>query len=110
MYQVVFVTVPSRETAMEIGKAILNEKLCACANIIPGVTSLYWWQDKIQEDSEMLMIIKTREDLFESLKNKIVELHPYEVPEVVAMPIINGNEPYLKWIKNVTVQKSEVGG
>lgn len=71
-------------------------------NIIPGITSIYRWQDKVDEDSELLLMIKTQTKLQESLTNRVNALHPYDVPEVIAVPIVNGSAEYLNWIKNST--------
>lgn len=95
---VVFVTVPDKGIAEHIAGEILKDKLCACVNIIDGITSMYWWKEKIEKSSEALMIIKTTITNYKSLEAKIIDLHPYEVPEVISLDLKDGNNNYLKWI------------
>ncbi|MFP4496981.1 MAG: divalent-cation tolerance protein CutA [Vulcanimicrobiota bacterium] len=102
MYITIFVTVPDEKTGETIARNILKERLAACANMVKQIRSFYWWEDEIQDDQEYLLIIKTKLGLFNNLKETIVQLHPYDVPEIVAMPIIKGHEPYLKWLSNET--------
>ena len=99
---VVFITVPDEEMAVAIARALIETRLAACANLIKGVRSIYSWQGNIEDDTEVLMIIKTRKELFDKLKLKVKELHSYEVPEVIAFPIIAGLDDYLKWLRNST--------
>ncbi|MCZ2154437.1 MAG: divalent-cation tolerance protein CutA [Bryobacterales bacterium] len=98
----VFSTVPSEEVATAIARAVVQEELAACVNILPGITSVYRWQGAVDTSSEFLLIFKTRGALFEALRARIVALHPYEVPEVVAVPITAGHTPYLEWIDEST--------
>ena len=93
---VVLVTAPSGK-AVEIARVLLEERLAACVNIVEGIRSLYWWKGKVESDSEDLMIIKTRRCLLESLRDKIKEIHPYEVPEIVAIKPVYVLEDYLSW-------------
>ena len=95
---VVFVTAPSSSDAADIAKTIVSERLAACVNIIAGIRSIFFWEDKIQDEEETLMIIKTKKELFESLKRRIIMMHPYSVPEIISVDITDGNEDYLKWI------------
>jgi len=95
---VVFVTAPSGSDAADIAKTIVSERLAACVNIIAGIRSIFFWEDKIQDEEETLMIIKTKKELFESLKRRIIMKHPYSVPEIISVDITDGNEDYLKWI------------
>jgi len=99
---VVFITVPNEEMAVAIARALIETRLAACANLIKGVRSIYSWQGNIEDDTEVLMIVKTRKKLFDKLKLKVKELHSYEVPEVIAFPIIAGLDDYLKWLRNST--------
>ncbi|PKU69505.1 protein CutA 1, chloroplastic [Dendrobium catenatum] len=99
---VVYVTVPNHEVGKKLAESIVNEKLAACVNIVPGLQSIYWWDGKVQTDSEELLIIKTRESLLNSLTEHVKANHEYEVPEVIALPINGGNDKYLEWIKNST--------
>ena len=95
---VVLTTLPTPEAAAELAKAVVGEKLAACANIVPGLRSVYRWQGKVQDESEVLVFLKTRRDRFAQLRAKILELHPYEVPEVIAVSVDQGHEAYLDWI------------
>ena len=97
-YIVVFVTAPENEAAA-LAKALVEERLAACVNIVPGLRSIYWWQGKIETAPEVLCIMKTRRNLFETLRDRVRELHSYEVEEIIALPIVAGNLPYLDWIK-----------
>ncbi|KAI3979012.1 hypothetical protein MKX01_016187 [Papaver californicum] len=99
---VVYVTVPTKEAGKKLAESIVTEKLAACVNRVPGVESVYQWEGKIQTDSEELLIIKTRESLLEPLKVHIKANHEYDVPEVIAIPIIGGSLQYLEWLKKST--------
>lgn len=95
---VVLVTAPSAEKAAEIARAVVEERLAACGNVLPGVRSIYRWQGAVQEDAEVLLLLKTRRERFPALRDRILALHPYEVPEVIALPVDAGSQPYLDWI------------
>ena len=82
--------------------ALVREKLAACVNIIPAVRSIYSWKGEVCDDGEALMVIKTRSGLLDALRERVVQLHPYDVPEVIALPIVGGHGPYLKWIDEST--------
>ncbi len=97
-YILVLCTINDKEKAKEIARKIVTDKLCACVNILPNVCSVYSWKEKLEEDNELLMIIKTRKSLFERLKNEISNLHPYEVPEIISVEIQDGNKEYLEWL------------
>ncbi len=97
----VLVTASSMEEAQRIARAIVSERLAACVNIVPGIKSIYRWKGNVEEGSEVLMIIKTRVDVFEKLRDKIKELHSYEVPEIIALQIVDGLSSYLEWIDRV---------
>jgi periplasmic divalent cation tolerance protein len=99
---VVFITAPKEDEAAKIAQALVGARLVGCVNIVRNIRSVYRWQDKIEDDTEVLMIAKTQKHLFESLVRKVRELHSYEVPEIIAMPIVEGSEDYLKWLKEVT--------
>jgi len=99
---VVLVTAPSEDEAAKIGRALVDERLAACANIVTGVRSIYRWEGKVEDEPEALMVIKTREELFDSLESRVRELHPYSVPEVIAIPIVKGSQAYLKWLHEET--------
>lgn len=85
------------EDAGRIARAVLEEKIAACVNIIDAF-SLFWWNGRVQEDREKLLVIKSREDMWDALKKKIKEIHSYELPEIIAVPIEYGLEDYLEWI------------
>ena len=99
---VVFITVPSREVAQQIANLLVESNLAACVNIIPGISSIYQWQGEVEQDSELLLVAKTQRALFDQLVAAVVKNHPYDVPEVIALPIVAGSEEYLTWIRNET--------
>ncbi len=101
-YVVVFITVDSRETAKKIANKLLTERKAACVNIIPKVESHYWWQGKIENADEFMLIVKTRAALLGDLEKLVKEIHPYTVPEIIALPIIGGNSDYLEWVEKET--------
>ncbi len=105
-YCIINCTVSAKEEALKIAKELVDSKLIACCNIIPNIISVYNWNNKLQEDNEVLMIIKTKAELFENVKQKILELHSYEVPEIIKIPIDEGSEDYLNWIDNQTLKGS----
>ncbi len=95
---VVLVTTPTPERAAEIARALVEERLAACGNVVPGVRSIYRWEGKVQEDAEALLVLKTTRGRFEALRERVLSLHPYDVPEVIALPVEAGSAPYLAWI------------
>ncbi|MGC8926449.1 MAG: divalent-cation tolerance protein CutA [Myxococcota bacterium] len=95
---IVFVTTPSHSDAADIARTIVSERLAACVNIISGVRSIFYWDEKVQDEQETLMIIKSSEGLFEDLKRRIIMTHPYSVPEIISVEIKEGNQEYLNWI------------
>lgn len=99
---VVYITAPNEEDAVKISRAVVEERLAGCVNIVKGIRSIYSWQGKIEDDSEVLMIAKTQRHLFGSLKKRVKELHSYTVPEIIALPVVEGSEDYLNWLKEVT--------
>jgi len=101
-YIVVFVTAAKEEEAALIGHTIVGERLAACVNIIRSIRSIYRWQGRIEDEQEVLLIIKTKRILFENLKKRVKELHSYSVPEIVAIPLVGGDEQYLNWIGQET--------
>lgn len=98
----VLTTAPDREVAERIGGAVVRERLAACANVLPGVTSIYWWSDEVQREGETLMLLKTTTTRVEALRERIVALHPYEVPEVLVLGVDAGHAPYLDWVRTET--------
>ena len=97
----VFVTIPKNE-ALAFAKKVLKTRLCACVNIIPSISSYYWWKNKLEKGAESLLIIKTQDKLFAKLKREIRKLHPYDVPEIVGFKINKINKEYLKWLLKET--------
>ena len=95
---VCYSTCPNPDTARQLAERLIGESLAACVNCLPGVTSVYRWQGNVTADSETLLIIKTTADRFEALKVRLLELHPYELPELIAMPVEHGHAPYLAWV------------
>jgi len=99
---VVFITVPNEDDGAAIAKALVESRLAACVNIVRNIRSIYLWQGNIEDDSEVLMIAKTRRKLFNALESRVKELHSYDVPEIIALPIVAGSKDYLKWLKDST--------
>ncbi len=96
---IVFITAPTEEEAAAMAKTLVQERLAACVNIVSGIRSFYRWEGRIEDDSEVLMIAKSREELFERLSGRVKELHSYTVPEVIAAPITRGSADYLGWLR-----------
>lgn len=98
-YLVVLITTPV-DKGEEIANFIVENKLGACVNVVPEVSSVYWWKGNIERDKEALLVVKTSIGKFRELLRKVKEIHPYTVPEIIALPIVAGNEDYLKWIED----------
>jgi periplasmic divalent cation tolerance protein len=98
----VYITAQNLEQAESISRTLLEEKLIACVNIFPGITSLYWWKGEIQKDSEVALIAKSKQELAESIVNRVKSMHSYECPCIVFLPIIKGNPDFLSWITQET--------
>lgn len=101
-YIIVLCTTNSKDSAKQIAKTLVSGRFAACVNLVDKIDSIYSWKGEIVEDSEVLMIIKTQKVLFENLKNKIEEIHPYEIPEIISFDISEGSKPYLDWISENT--------
>jgi periplasmic divalent cation tolerance protein len=99
---VVFITASEEEEAAKIAHALVDAKLVGCVNIVKNIRSIYRWEDKIEDDKEVLMIAKTEQRLFGPLEKKVKEFHSYSVPEIIALPIIEGSQEYLAWLNDVT--------
>jgi periplasmic divalent cation tolerance protein len=99
---VIFVTCSSSQEAETIGNFLVENRLAACVNVIPDVKSIFFWKGKISEEREVLLIAKSRMDLFDSIQKEIKRLHSYEVPEIIALPVEAGSEEYLEWIRQET--------
>ena len=100
--RIVFCTCPDGETASRLAHALVDERLAACVNAIPGVVSTYRWNDAIHTDNEVLLLIKTTADRLAALQARLLELHPYEIPEVLAIEPVGGSAPYLAWLDRET--------
>jgi len=96
---VALTTAPSAEVGERIGQSLVEERLAACANVVGGITSIFRWKGAIARESEVLIILKTTEGDMGALERRVVELHPYEVPEVIALPVEAGHAPYLDWVR-----------
>jgi periplasmic divalent cation tolerance protein len=101
-FLIVFVTVPDGEVAARVGRTLVEEKLAACVNIVPGLRSIYEYGGKVCDDAEVLCLFKTRRALYPALRDRLTALHPYEVPEIIAVLLAEGNAPYLAWLANGT--------
>jgi periplasmic divalent cation tolerance protein len=108
-YIFVIMTTPNKEEASKIVRGLLKERLIACANIVGPVSSVFWWQGKIDEENEFLVFMKSHKNLFERLSERVMEIHSYDVPEIIALPIIEGSPPYLDWLKTSLQLVSEDG-
>jgi periplasmic divalent cation tolerance protein len=95
---VVFSTFPNADKAAEIARILVSEGLAACVNLLPQIRSIYRWNGELHDDQEVLAIIKTTRDRFEAMRTRLVGLHPYEVAEVIALPVEAGHLPYLSWV------------
>jgi len=98
-FMIVIMTAPNKEEAVKIVRTLLEERLIACANLMNPVSSFFWWQGKIEEEKEVLVLMKSHETLFKKLSKRVTELHSYDVPEILALPIVDGSPSYLDWMK-----------
>ena len=96
--RVVLVTAPDAETAARIARALVEERLIACANLVPGIRSIYRWEGQVADESEVLLVLKTRASRCAAVAARVKDLHPYALPEVVALPVVDGSEAYLDWV------------
>jgi len=97
-YIVVFITTKDTEEAQKIAGALLKGRQAACVNIVPEVSSHFWWQDKLDSAKESLLVIKTKDSLLPDIIKSVKKIHSYDVPEIIALPIVGGNQDYLDWI------------
>jgi periplasmic divalent cation tolerance protein len=101
-------TCPDEGTARTIAETLVSENLAACVNRVPGIRSTYRWDDRLQDDAEVLLVIKTCQSRMAALQQRLQALHPYELPELIAVPVVAGNEAYLQWVRQgVTKGTSE---
>lgn len=96
---VVLITAPDADVAEQIGGALVDEHLAACVNLVPGVTSLFRWEGAVEKETEVLMIVKGTSSGFERLRRRVIELHPYDSPEVIELPVHAGDDRYLAWVR-----------
>jgi periplasmic divalent cation tolerance protein len=96
---VIFVTVGNSNDASTLAKSLVEKRLAACVNLLPGVASWYWWEGRVTEDQEVLLMMKTSRDKFAELEKEVLRLHSYAVPEVIALQIVEGSKNYLNWIE-----------
>ncbi len=99
--RVVFISIP-REEARKMARTLVENRFAACVNIIPAIESFYWWDDAVQHDEEALMVVKTTRQRFDALMEFVEEHHPYELPEIIALPIVDGLPDYLAWVREET--------
>ncbi len=98
LYQIILCTCPDKDTAEKIAHLLVNDKLAACVNILPGITSIYLWHEQIELTQEHLLLIKSNKGCYQAIEKTIKKHHPYELPEIIAVPIENGSPEYLHWI------------
>jgi len=103
-FMLVMTMVPDEQKGQQIARRLVEERLAACVTVSSACRSFYWWEEKIVEDTEFTLFIKTRSDLFAALEEKIRQLHPYSVPEVLGFPVSRGSQPYLDWLAKETCQ------
>ena len=100
---VIYITTGTDEEAQKVAEELLKQRKAACVSILPGVSSTFWWQDKLDSAQEILLIVKTKASLVDEIVRLVTEIHSYDVPEIIALPIMGGNRDYLEWIgKEVT--------
>jgi len=99
---VVLITASGEDEAVKIARSLVEARLAGCVNIIKNIRSVYRWEETVEDEPEILMVAKTRKTLFHELIKKVQALHSYTVPEIIALPIIDGSEDYLKWLRDVT--------
>ena len=97
-YQIILCTCPDKDTAEKLAHLLVNDKLAACVNILPGITSIYLWREQIESASEHLLLIKANKTCYQAIETTIKKHHPYELPEIIAIPVENGLPEYLHWI------------
>ncbi len=104
-FVVVLITAPNEDEAAKMANNLVASRLAACVNIIRNIRSIYRWQGKVEDEAEVLMIVKTRQELFSDLEKRVKELHPYTVPEIIALPILEGSSEYLQWLSGETKKR-----
>ncbi len=99
---VILSTAPQEEEALKIARTLVEEHLVACVNVVPGIRSIYFWEEKVQDDPELQLVIKTTRANSEKVIARIQELHSYTCPEAIVLPLVGGSSAYLKWVEEVT--------
>jgi len=99
----IITSLDSDEKASEIAETLVIEKLAACVSILPGVLSVYFWKNKLCKEKEILLLIKTRTSLFDSVRNRLLDIHPYDTPEIISLPVNNALDKYAEWVIAKTV-------
>jgi periplasmic divalent cation tolerance protein len=106
-FVVILVTVGSAKEGERLARLLVDEQLAACVNRIQGIQSIYRWQGQVEQSEEELLVIKSRRDLFDRLKKRVQELHSYSVAEIIALPILDGSGPYLRWLEEELMPKTK---
>lgn len=101
-----YCTCPDAEVAERIARALVSSRLAACVNVVPGLRSIYRWKGGIESDAECLLLIKTTRERIDALSNMIRGQHPYELPEIIAVPVVAGHAPYLDWVRESTADQN----
>ncbi|MBI5374929.1 MAG: divalent-cation tolerance protein CutA [Candidatus Schekmanbacteria bacterium] len=102
---IILTSVDSKENALSIAEILLRKKLAACVNILPGINSVYFWEGKLCNENEIIMLIKTRTELFNSVKKELLKIHPYKLPEIISLSVPNALEAYSNWVFDETTIK-----
>lgn len=100
MYSIIYITTSNSEESEKIAKTLLKEKIVACANIIPQMNSFYWWEGKIEEDEESILILKTRKDHLDRVITRVKEIHSYDIPCILEIKVKSASSEYLKWLED----------
>ena len=100
--RLIYITAKDKDEARRIGRALVEERLAACVNVFDGVNSMYWWEGKVQDEAEAVLVAKTKESLVPDLAERVKSLHSYSCPCIVSLPIVNGNQDFLDWIGRET--------
>ena len=98
-YRVIFITCPGLDEAERIAQVLVEEKLAACVNILPKITSIFWWENKVERTEELLLIVKTKKDRVKRLIDLVKKIHSYRVPEIISLSITEGSKDYLEWVE-----------
>jgi len=107
MYIQVFTTIDSKVRAETLAKTLLEKRIAGCIQIIGPITSIYWWNNKIEREKEWILLIKSREKNYKEIERTIKEIHPYQIPEIIAVPIISDSRNYLNWLDKILVKNTK---